>query len=76
MLSWSCNETTKNNSDAPKVVARTKKVKKKNVEEKLKERLKNAQPVALDDLEAWIPKTLGGLSIERTKSISIFNEAK
>lgn len=74
ILVWSCNELPKKSSDTEKKVAKTEKAKKKNAEDGLKERLKNTQPVNTDDLEAWIPKTFGGLSLERTKSLGMYGE--
>ena len=69
MLSWSCKETPKETSDPQKEVAKAKKVEKKNAEDQMLERLRNTPPVNVADLEAWFPKTLGGLSLERRKSM-------
>lgn len=76
MLSWSCSELPKKGSDTEKKLAKTEKAAKKSAEDNLLARLKNTPPVNVDDLEAWIPKTLGGLSLERTKSHSIFKEVQ
>ena len=74
VIVWSCNELPKKANDIEKKVAMTEKAQKKNAEDRLKERLKNTQPVNTDDLEAWIPKTFGGLSLERTKSLSVYGD--
>lgn len=70
IFSWSCNEASKKTKDTEKKINKTANVKKKNVEAELLERLKNTTPANADDLAAWIPKTLGGLSLERTKSLA------
>ncbi len=70
----SCNELTKKSNDVEKKVAKTEKANKKNAEDRLKERLKNTQPVNTDELEAWIPKIFGGLTLERTKSLGMYGE--
>lgn len=69
---WSCNETPKKDVAIEKKAAKTEKAEKKNSEAQMLEELENTQPVNADDLEAWMPKTLGGLSLERTKSSPIF----
>lgn len=75
-LVWSCNETPKKAEVDGEKTAKTEKAEKKNTQNQLLERLKKTTPVNADDLEAWIPKTLGGLSLERTKSHSIFGEVQ
>ncbi len=75
-LTWSCNEALKKGSDSEKEVAKTQKAEKKNAEEKLLEKLIHTEPVDQANLEAWLPKTLGGLSLERARSFSLFKEAQ
>jgi hypothetical protein len=74
VIVWSCNELPKKGSDSEKKVAKTEKKAKKNAKKELLEQLKNTKPVDVADLEAWIPKTLGGLSHERTKSLGMYGE--
>ena len=38
--------------------------------------LRNTKPVNVDDLKSWMPKTLGGLTLERTKATPIFGEVQ
>lgn len=76
MLTWSCSELPKKGSETLKKIAKTEKAEEKKAENLLLEHLKNTPPLNVEDLEAWIPKTLGGLSLERTKSIAIYKEAQ
>ncbi len=75
-FTWSCNVTAKKENDSEKKVAKSEKAQKKKAEDKLFETLKNTTPINVADLEAWIPKTLGGLSLERAKSHPIFGEVQ
>lgn len=75
-LTWSCKETTKKENDSNKSAAKTEKAENKDATQKLLEDLKNTAPVNDADLENWIPKTIGGLSLERTKSYPIFGEVQ
>jgi len=75
-LTWSCKEATKKENDSNKSVVKTEKAENKDATQKLLEDLKNTAPVNDADLETWFPKTLGGLSLERTKSYSIFGEVQ
>lgn len=75
-ITWSCNEISKKEDKSNKSVAKTEKAEKKNATEKLLEDLKNTEPVVEADFEAWIPKTLGELSLERAKSHPIFGEVQ
>ena len=72
----SCNELPKKDGITKKKVAKTEEAQKKEAAYKLFETLKNTTPINVADLEAWIPKTLGGLSLERTKSHPIFGEVQ
>lgn len=73
---WSCNELPKKDNDTKKKVVNTEKMQKKKAEDMLLEQLKKTPPLSSAELEAWLPKTLGGLSLERTKSLSILKEAQ
>lgn len=66
-IAWSCNETAKKDGDSQKEVAKTKKAEKKNKQDELLERLKNTAPVNVADLEAWLPKVLGGVPLNFSK---------
>lgn len=72
----SCNELPKKVAEIEKKVVKTEKAEKKKEQDILREELKNTTPVNVDHLEALIPKTFGGLSLERTKSNSIFGEVQ
>lgn len=74
ILLCSCNELPKKSSDVEKKIAKTEKAQKKQAEDNLRERLKNTQPVSANDFEAWIPKILGSLALERTKSLGMYGE--
>lgn len=72
----SCKEQTKKVGNTEKKIVKTEKAQKKKAEELLLENLRKTTPVNVENLESWMPKTLGGLSLERTKSAPIFGEVQ
>ncbi|MFK7814202.1 MAG: hypothetical protein AB8B59_17020 [Maribacter sp.] len=73
---WSCNELPKKERNLKKQTAKTEKAIKKEAQDKLYKRLRKTKPIDVAELETWTPKTLGGLSLERTKRHSIFGEVQ
>ena len=73
-FTWSCNEQSKKIEDAVEKVAKIENVQYKQAEQQVLKNLRKTNPVNVEDIEGWFPQTLGGLSLERIKSASIFGE--